>query len=399
MMAGISICLMLTGCWDYREVDRLATVMAIGVDRIPGSKMILLTVQIASPEGKPSSKQTGGQGGAGPAYTVMNGEGKSLSEAISNLGTQSARRIILSHCKLIVLGKALGEAGIGNILDGLKRDPEFRRTDWILSTDKTAKEILEKDMALEQVPAIGLDLILQNFGTAGGVLPMNCNNFFAHLNDDSKVSFTPLAQLEAAVGSPLDSEGKPKTLKIAKTAIYKNLRWVGVLNEDDSRAHWWLIDSPKGSKITITYTSKAQNNEEGEISFDIKEGKTTMTPQKSENGIAMNIDMTAKVSLHEIEPISVNVNDPHQIEQLQFQVAETMKLQIEHTIDTAQKELKADYVGFAGSIHNGYPVEWKNIKDNWDDIFPTVKYHISCEVEIIGTSIISNPTLQSKPEE
>ena len=413
-LALLMVCLslLLTGCWDYKEVDRLATVIAIGLDRIPGSKIILLTVQIASPEGKGGNKQTGGQGGGGGgAYTVMNSEGKSLSEAIRNLGAQSTRRILLSHCKLIVLGKDLAEMGIGGILDELKRDREFRRTAWMLTTDKTAKEILEKDIALEQVPARGLDLILQNFETAGRVLPMNCNEFFALLNGDSQVSFTPIAQLDdidkqvtsqlqKAVGRPLDSEGKPKTLTIGKTAVFKNLKMVGVLNEAETRAHRWLVDSPKGSSITFTYAPQAQTNgEKGEISLDIKDGKTTITPQISEDGITMNIVMTVKTSLHDVGTTGVKVLDPKAIEQLQLQAAETMKLQLEQIINTAQKELKSDCIGFTENLHNYSSVEWNQIKDNWDDIFPTVDYQISCEVEILSTGMIGNPTLQSESEE
>lgn len=408
----VCISLLLTGCWDYKEVERLASVLAIGLDRIPGNKTILLTVQIASPQGQVGSKQTGGQGGGGGgAYTVMNSEGKSLSEAIHNLGTQSTRRILISHCKLIVLGKGLAETGVGEILDDLKRDREFRRTDWILTTDKTAKEILEKDIALEQVPARGLDLILQNFDKAGRVLPMNCNDYFARLNEASHVSFTPLAQLEdidklvtsqleKAVGRPLDSEGKPKTLTIGKTAVFKNLRMVGVLNEDDTRAHRWLVDSPKGSSITLTYASQAQTEgDKGEIMIDIKDGKTTITPHFSEDGITMNISITAKVLLHELGTTGANVLDPKVVEQMQLQTAETMKLQLEHTINTAQKELKSDCVGFAENLHNYYPVEWKQIKNNWVDIFPTVDYQISCEVEILRTGMITDSTLRSEPEE
>jgi len=407
----VCISLLLTGCWDYKEVDRLATVIAIGLDRVPGSKIILLTVQIASPEGKGGSKQTGGQGGGRGTYTVMNSEGKSLSEAIRDLGTQSTRRILLSHCKLIVLGKDLAETGIGGIMDDLKRDREFRRTDWMLTTDKTAKEILEKDIALEQVPARGLDLILQNFNNTGRVLPMNCNSFFARLNEDSHVSYTPLAQLddidkqvtsqlEKAAGRPLDSEGKPKNLTIGKTAVFKNLRMVGILNENDTRAHRWLVDSPKGSSIRLTYNPQAQTKEEkGEILLDIKDGQTTITPQISEDGITMNIVCSAKVSLHETGTTGVNVLDPKGVAQLQLQAAETMKLQLEHTIDTAQKVLKSDCVGFAENLHNYYPVEWKQIKDDWDNRFPTVAYHIFCEVEIVSTGIINDPTPRSEPEE
>lgn len=406
----VCISFLLTGCWDSHELDRMASVMALGLDRIQGSKIILLTVQIASPEGKGGSKSSGGQGG-GEAYTVMNSEGKSLGEALGNLGAQSTRRIFLSHCKLIVLGKGLAETGIGEIVDDIKRARESRRTNWIITTDKTAKEILEKDIALEQVPARGLDFILQNFNKAGQVLPMNVNDFFARLNGESQVSFTPLvqledidkqvsSQLEKAVGRPLDSEGKPKTLTIRKTAIYKNLKMVGVLNEDDTRAHKWLVDSPKGSKITLTYAPQAQTNgDKGDVLLDINEGKTTLIPQISESGIAMNIVMTTKASLHETGTAAVKVLDPKEIQQLELQAAETVKFQIEHIMHTAQKELKSDCVGFAENLHNDYPVEWKQIKDNWDDIFPTVDYQVSCEVEILSTGMITDSTLRSEPEE
>lgn len=405
----VCISLLLTGCWDSKEVDRMASVMAIGLDRIPGSKIILLTVQIASPEGKGGSKPSGGQG-EGEAFTVMNSEGKSMGEALGKLGEQSTRRIFLSHCKLIVLGKDLAETGIGEILDDLKRARESRRTNWIITTDKTAKEILEKDIELEQVPARGLDYILLNFNKAGRVLSMNMNDFFAELNGESQVSFTPLAQLddidkqvtsqlEKAIGRPLDSEGKPKTLTIGKTAVFKNLKMVGVLNEDDTRAHKWLVDSLKGTRISLTTPEGQTNGDKGEILLDINEGKTTIIPKISENSIAMNIVVTAKASLHETGTSNVNVLDSKEIEQLERQTAETMKLQLEHIINTAQKELRSDCVGFAENLHNYYPAEWKQIKDNWDDIFPTVDYQVSCEVEILSTGMITNSTLRSEPEE
>ena len=411
-LALIMVCisLLLTGCWDYQEVDRLASVLAIGIDRIPGSKSILLTVQIPQPEGKGSGKKTGGQGGE-KSYVVMNSEGKSLSEAIRYLSVQSTRRILLSHCKTIVLGKDLAETGIGKILDELKRHREFRRTDWILTTDKTAKEILEKDIALEQVPARGFDHILQMLQKIGRVWPVNFNDFFARLNGASHVSFTPLvqlvdidkrvtSQLEKAVGRPLDSEEKPTTMTIGKTAIFKKLQMVGVLNEDESRVLRWLVDTPKGTIITLTYAPQAQSDgEKGEILLNILDGKTTIIPKISEDGITMNIVMSAKVLLHETGTSGVKVLDLKEVEQLERQAAETAKLQIEQMIDKAQKELKSDCVGFAENLHDHYPVEWKQIKNNWDDVFPTVDYQISCEVQILSAGMISNPTLRSEPEE
>ncbi|MDO0824619.1 Ger(x)C family spore germination protein [Desulfosporosinus nitroreducens] len=406
----VCIAFLTTGCWDYEEVDRLATVLALGVDRLPGSKSILVTVQIPTSEKNGSRKQSGGQGG-GKSYMILNSEGKSLSEAISYLGIQSARRILLSHCKTIVLGKEFAETGIGEILDELKRDKEFRRSDWIVITDKTAKEILEKDIEMEQVPARGLDHILQIFEKVGNVTPMNFNDFFVRLNGDSRVSFAPLVQLEdidkrvtnqleKVAGKPLDSEKKPKTLIIGKTAVFKNLQMVGVLNEEESKVHRWFVDTPKGTIIALSYTPEGQNNgETGEILVDILEGKTAIVPQISEDGIMMNINMKANLLLHETGATGLKVLDPKELEQLELEVANAINLLLEKMIHKAQKELNSDCIDFAENIHNYFPVEWKQIKPNWDNTFPTVDYHVSSEIKIIGTGLINNPTLYSGPED
>lgn len=405
----VIISLLTTGCWDYEEVDRLATVLAIGIDRVPESKNIYLTVQIPKSE-RNSSKQSGGQGEA-KSYMILNSEGKSLSEAVSNLGIQSSRHILLSHCKIIVIGKNYAETGLDGILDELKRDKEFRRSDWLIITDKTAKEIVEKDVEMEQLPARGLDQILQIFQEAGYLKPMNLNEFFIRINGDSSVSFAPLVQLEdiekrvanqliKTASNPLEIEKKPTSLIIGKTAVFKNMKMVGVLNEEESKVHRWLVDSPKGSIITLTYIPKSMSNgEKGEILLEVLQGKSTILPQISEDGILMNISLRAEVLLQELGTTKVKVLDPKELADLECQAAEEVNLLLKKLIEKAQNDLKSDCIDFAENLHNHYPVEWKRIKPNWDITFPTVNYQISSEITIIGTGLISNPTLQSELEE
>ncbi|MDP4159434.1 MAG: Ger(x)C family spore germination protein [Bacillota bacterium] len=389
-----------TGCWDTREVDRLASVLAFGIDRIPGNEPILLTVQIATPDTAKGGNKDVKAGGK--AFTVMSSKGKTFSDAIHNLGSRSMRKVFFSHSKLIVLGKDLAETGIGEIIDDLKRDREFRRIDWILTTDMTAKEILEHGFSMEQIPSKGLDQILQESKESGLILPVNCNDFFVRLNGDSHVSFTPLvqlvdidkqmtSQLEEVAGRPLESEVKPKTLTVAKTVIYKNQQMIGELNENESKALMWLVDSPKGGFITYTFAPEASTNgEKGKISLDISDGKTIITPQISDNSISISIVCNAKASIIEAETVGIDILNPMIVAQLEAKAAETLKLQLEQIIDKAQKELKSDCVGFAEHLHTQYPVAWKRVKNNWEDIFPTIEYHVSCEVRILNTGMINN---------
>lgn len=404
----VGISLLLTGCWDYREVDRLAPVLAIGIDCVPGNKLILLTAQIANSSSQGGAQQSKGQGGDGSNYILMNSEGKTLSEAIRNLSTQTSRLFLLAHCKIIILGKDFAECGADRVMDELKRDREFRRTDWMLTTDLTAKEILEKDIAQEQVPARGLDLILQNFDLVGNVPPVDFNDFSVRFNSASHVCFTPLAQLEdidkqvtsqleETAGRSLDTKEAPKTLIINKTAVYKNLKMVGVLDEDDSKTLKWLVDSPNKTSMTFMFTPQDENDgNKGDLTLDINYGQTTIIPHISDDGITMNIDLNTKAILQEAGTTDINILNPKVMEELQAQAAETMKLQLEHTINTAQKELKTDFLGFAEIIQNYYPAEWKQIRNNWDEIFPTVKTQLTCEIEINRAGLATDPSCRSE---
>ena len=41
--------ILITGCWDRTEVDKLSIVIGLGIDEIPGANRILLTAQVVNP--------------------------------------------------------------------------------------------------------------------------------------------------------------------------------------------------------------------------------------------------------------------------------------------------------------------------------------------------------------
>lgn len=400
--------ILLTGCWDYAEVDQMAIVFALGIDRVPGNLPILLTVQMATPA--KSGDQNQGGGGGERAYMVLSSEGKSFSDAFRNLGMQTPRQICLSHNKLIVIGKDLAVNGIGEVLDGLNRGREIRRTSWFLTTDSTAREVLEKRIPLERIPADGLEQILllsQNLGLA---MPTNLNDFYANFKGVSQVSYAPFVQLENTdkkvaqqleeeTGRAVDLGENPETPIITGTAVFKNLRLAGILNQDEARAQMWLLDKPRGGRITFNYGEPAQPDSEGEtIALDVLGGTTDITPQVTEDGIVMNIKCTVRTFLREAEP-NLDLLDPQVVVDLENKASEILKNQIDQVIDKAQMKLKTDYVGFAESLDESYPDEWKRVKNNWDNIFPTIKYETTCKVKIFRFGITTNPTQSIKPEE
>jgi germination protein, Ger(x)C family len=395
--------LLLAGCWDYRELDQLAIVYAIGFDRITGDNPILITlhtVTLAGAKGPGGggggvSGEAAGGGGEKP-YTRINGEGKSFIDVLSKLNREVPREIYLADAKILVLGKDFAETGIGDILDFLNRYPEIRNTTLILATDRSANEVLGKSALFEPQPAKGLELMLEKTKREAYVPKVNFYEFIAQMKSETGVSYTPLLELVKDPGSESDSETRDN-LTIRKTAIFKNQRQVGILNQDESKAFMWLLNKPKGETIVLANGSGGQ--QEGPIALHLLEGKTTITPEVTDGGIKMRINCTGKAAVDEAETAGLDLRDPETVKQLDQQASEFIKGQIEHTIDKGQTELKADFVGFGERLHDEYPDEWKKVKDNWDEVFPTVSYEVTCKIEIISFGLINNSAQFSNQKE
>lgn len=393
--------LLLAGCWDYRELDQLAIVYAIGFDRITGDNPLLITlhtVTLAGAKGPGggggiSGEETGG-GGEKP-YTRINGEGKSFIDVLSKLNREVPRGIYLADAKILVLGKDFAETGIGDILDFLNRYPEIRNTTLILATDRSANEVLGKDTLFEPQPAKGLEIMLEKTKREAYVPEVNFYEFIAQMKSETGVSFVPLLELVREPGESAPRERD--NLYIRKTAIFKNQRQVGILNQDESKAFMWLLNKPKGETIVLANASGGQ--QKGTIGLRLLAGQSSITPEVSEDKIMMHINCTGKAAVDEAETADLDLRDPETVKQLDQQASEFIKGQIEHTIDKAQTELNADFVGFGERLHDEYPDEWKKVKDNWDVVFPTVSYEVTCKIEIVSFGLIYNPAQFSGQKE
>lgn len=389
---------LITGCWDRTEVDELAIVIGVGIDRIPGNEPILLTVQIVNPATIKSTTKE--DGAAGKTFIVLESQGKSFFDAIRNLSKLSPRRLFFSHNKIVVLGKDFAKLGIAEVMDYMDRDREFRRINWILVADKTAKEVLETKLDIERLPAKGLETMMSNLKNQAFTYPINRNEFIIRLKDYSGVSYAPLISLidaEKDINKKLeqftgnqsnksDTENSKK-MQIEKTVIFKNNRFIGILSEEESKGHLWLINKLKGDTVVIPPKSGESNQE---ITMDIFEGNTKITHHVTKKGITMEIVCTGNAILREAGSTRMELNDLKKFRQLELESEKILKRKVERTIVRAQN-FKADFVGFGNQIHNNFPQEMNAIKKDWDQIFPGIKYQVTFRIKILRMGKIKNP--------
>ncbi|KLU61588.1 spore germination protein B3 precursor [Peptococcaceae bacterium CEB3] len=378
--------LLTSGCWDYRETDQLAIVYALGLDRIPGSDPILLTVQVVTPAAGTSMGASAGAGAESKAFTTISGTGKSVFDAISRLGRKLPRRLYFAHTKIIIFGRTLAEAGLGDVMDALNRNPEIRRTTLMFATDGSANQILAKSTPLERLPAKGLEMIAEKAKRNAFVPEVNLNALNCRFDGVPGVAFLPLVQLVKDPGSPSGS-GAGENLTISRTAIFAKQHLVGILTRDESKGLMWLINRPQGQNVTLDGAGGA-----GVSALRILAGQTNIVPQVSENGISMEITCSARANVRETETVGLDLNDPASLKKLEHEAEQVITKQVETTITDAETGLDADFVGFGRQLRAEYPAEWKQVETSWKDIFPSVRFEVVCHIEIVNTGVMNNPS-------
>src|SRR5665648_149907 len=138
-IACILLLTMLPGCWNRRELNTLSIVQAVGIDRTDTGQ-ISVSLQILKPNAIKSSTSEKDVGSK--SVWVVTSEGETVFDALRNSSMQTDRKAYFPHNTVYVLSEELAREGIGDELDLLGRDPEFRKLPYVFITKGKAEDII-----------------------------------------------------------------------------------------------------------------------------------------------------------------------------------------------------------------------------------------------------------------
>ena len=121
-----------TGCYDYKEINDLAIISAIGVDY--DNEKYIITLELLNDQiDKDSSKIT--------SYTKV-GSGDTLTSAIESAADKLAKQPLFNHIKLMVLSDTIVQNKFDNIIDLFLRNTYFRENFYVISSMNTKPDML-----------------------------------------------------------------------------------------------------------------------------------------------------------------------------------------------------------------------------------------------------------------
>jgi len=390
----LSVIFILTSCAGKREINELALVMAVGVDKGKEENSFKITAQIARPSD--ARGQTGAPSGqtGEPIITVI-GEGGSLFEAIRDLASFSTRNVFWAHNYVIVISEELAKEGIAPIIDFFTRNPELRMRTWVVVTPGSASELVSTVTGLELVPGESINKLFR-YGEISAVAPktqiMDVQSAYLSQSSHPIIARATIKEVETSNKNP-EKGASIKQVDLAGAGLFKEDRLVGVLKPEETRPLLLFTERLRSGVVTTSCPRKPEHT----TSVELRDQSFDVTPHVKNGQVSFTTKFSAYATVVEAG-CPFTINNEEEVTELKDSIEKKLKKEIEHTVKKIQTEYKTDVLELGKVLNNEYPSEWKKIADDWDDVFQTVDIKVAVSIKVKDSSLLWEETNSGKKE-
>lgn len=360
-----------SGCWDYREINKLSVVTGIAVDRGDNSKYKMTFEIVDTQEGGIEKKIKS---------KLIESEGETLFDAVRNALKVSSPKLYFGHANVVILSEQVAKEGVIDIIDFLNRDAEPRlNIDLIVSKEKTANEILSAQSTTAAIRSFEIEQMLEaqeNLSKSPRTM------VYQFVNDLPFEGIGPVLPAMRVVES-----GGEKTFALSGAAVFRGDKMMGYLNEEESKYHCYVNDKARRGIIVI---KDSPETEGVNITLEVYKSKTKVEPIYSDGKVSMDIKIEAHVALAEQ---SGSMKSESEIEVLKIQKAaeEYLERETAMTIQSVEKKFGLDIFGFGKKIYAEMPQLWKEIRHDWTSIYKEMNVNVSASVELKNRGLLRHP--------
>lgn len=376
--------LLVTGCWNRRELNELAIAVAMGIDWNKDGYTV--SIQIINAQ-EVASKD--GTGYATPV-AVLKSEGQTIFEAIRKATTKLSRKVYLSHMRMVIFGEELAKRGIGDALDFISRDHEMR-TDFYMAVARQARaeDVISVLTSLEKVPAnklfASIELSKNTWATTTNVtLDRLLSDMLSKGKNPAIAGITIIGQT-ATTGSKSQNVQDTRPLTVHQytgVSVFNMDRLVGWLNEDESRGFNYVINNVKSTIVNISCPPN------GKVGVELVGTEPGISVRMENGRPIVDVELKTEGSLGDVE-CGLDVSKEENIQQLESVLAQAIRRDILASIQSAKK-MKSDIFGFGNAVHRYDPHVWEQWKPNWHKEFVDLPVEVQVDAQIRRTGTITN---------
>ncbi|MFP3126858.1 Ger(x)C family spore germination protein [Ectobacillus funiculus] len=378
----------LTGCWNQKELNDIAMVTSVGVDKVPDEDSYLFTFQIIIP--KQVSSIQGGGGGEQSPVTVISQKGKTLFEAVREATQKIPNQLYFPHTRLFVFSEDAAKDGLKDFWDIFEREHELRPlTTIFIAKGIKAKTVLTIMNPIERLPS---DALLEKSKMAAGrsalSIRVDIDDIVKAIGTVGKEPFIGgvkvIGSAQAAKAENIKQIEPKAIIATGDIALFRGENLQGWLKDGSARGLLWVLGKVKNTVVTITC-----KNKEDHINVEIVRSKAQIHPTMKNGSLKMKVTISAEASVGETGCF-IDLTNPHEIAWIQEKVEKEIKNEANEAIFTAKKH-QSDVFGLGAAIYRSHPEQWKKWGKDWN------RHFSKTEVEVKSHVYIRRSGLRNKP--
>lgn len=366
----IPIIFLLTGCYNYREINELAIVSGISITKEGND--IKLTTEVINPK-----KEQDSSSGAEPEFITYTKKAKSIQEAIRKMIQDSPKKMYGAHIEILIIDEKIAKENLIDILDFFARDPEIRSEFKVLIGK--SDDILKITTPLEKISSQNIHDSLENNSKYLGYA--NIMTYHELINNVLNPNIELVLPVIDIKGSKKEGQKKDNitdteieaTPNLSGMAIFKNNKLKGYLTEKEALTYNIITNQAKNFFI------RTSNKKNQYIVHELIRFSSKMEFNKKTKEI--EIILKGNSALAEVDE-KINLENLKEVSNLEKELNKELKKTIEDSIKNVKYKYNSDIFGFRDLIYKTDPKYYKTINQKWyKETFQNIKIKVKVEVK------------------
>ncbi len=356
LIPSILLMLCLAGCGKI-ELNNAAIPLAFGTDF--QDNRIVIAVQFAKPV------SPGASPGNGPQFSVITASGRTFSEASRNTSLFFSALPLWSQIQVSLLSDTMAKRGIADQIDFLFRNRYVRKANNLVVTKNTTpQQIFNIEPYLETYTGMAIKQLIKNQETQLGIYTSTTiNEFLQRLIEPGIEPVVPMITIR--------KNGSENQLLLEDTAVFKDDKMIGSLNETES--HGYNLMNPHKKTLGL-FLIPSPLNPENKVTLEISSMQKKVVPVIQGQSIKIYIELNLDGNFYE-QGGTENLFSPKVFKMIEKTAEQELERQMTLSIRKA-KSLNSDIFGWGNLVYKKNPTVWKQVEADWDELFPDIPYEI-----------------------
>jgi spore germination protein KC len=336
--------LLLTGCWDIKDLQEISYLTAMGFD-IEGEEFVIYGqfLDFGSVAKTESSKS-----GTLPVW-VGKGRGKTLVNAIDDLYRSSPLRIFYGHVNAIVLGEKLlkNKSAMNQAEQFHNRFYELRYTPWIFGTSEAMDELFSVTSIFNFSPGVSiLHQPQETYKQRSLIQPISVREFSLEMNEPSHTVMLPSIAISA---ENWNKGNKPhELLTINGAYAIKNDKFLGLFHAEEILGLTWVEPHARRGPLVLSSGGKYK------AALSLEQPNITIHPRVREGKAEYTIEIKLiGTQVMTMIPMSESELEREASELVRKQIREVYEVGIQRDADLLQLET---------ALYRKKNGEWKKLR-------------------------------------